>query len=240
MTKKNTTIEDAVSLTTTPSGADLINPPTTPSFTDLAFAKEADKRNKAVKSELKKINSSFEKIAFHIHWFFANGAYKELGYDSIYTLASKEYNIARGTTNNFINVVERFAERDENGEILDRIRPELRDFQSSKLIALLGIEDGELNQFSSDMSVRDIKKKVKELTSSEEETTDIAEQSSDSDTENAIEVTATEINRQNIITFSSIAEYNEYLDGMNDLIEKALKSKAFKDGKKKIEVSIVW
>ena len=239
MTKKNTTIENSVTLTTTPSGADLINPPTTPSFTDLAFAKEADKRNKAVKSELKKINSSFEKIAFHIHWFFANGAYKELGYDSIYTLASKEYNIARGTTNNFINVVERFAERNENGEILDRIRPELRDFQSSKLIALLGIEDGELNQFSSDMSVRDIKKKVKELTSGEEKT-DIVEQSSNSDIEDSIEVTATEINRQNIITFSSIAEYNDYLDGMNDLIEKALKSKAFKDGKKKVEVSIVW
>lgn len=218
-------------------GSDLLNPPAIPAFTDVAFAKEADRRNKAIKSELKKISSSFEKIAFHLHWFYCNAAYKELGYDNIYTFASKEYCIARGTTNNYINVVERFAERGEHGEILERIRPELRDFQSSKLIALLDVEDDELKEFTSDMSVRDIKKKVKDMTSSEDSE---SRESNTNDSHDEIRVTATEINRQTVVTFASIEEYNDYLDGMNDLIEKALKSKAFKEGNKKIEVSIVW
>lgn len=240
--KKKTTTKNEVEQSATHSGVDLINPPATPAFTDIAFAKEADRRNKAIKSELKKISSSFEKIAFHLHWFYCNAAYKELGYDNIYAFASKEYCIARGTTNNYINVVERFAERGEHGEILERIRPELRDFQSSKLIALLDVQDDELNEFSSDMSVRDIKKKVKDMTSSEDSEGEDSEsgESGSNDSRDEIRVTATEINRQTVVTFASFDEYNKYLDGMNDLIEKALKSKAFKDGNKKIEVAIVW
>ena len=221
-----------------------MNPPveatevaTTTTYTDVAFAKEAQKRNKTIKTELAKIDSSFEKIAFSLHWFYRNDAYKELGYKSFAELASKEYGIAKQTAYNFVGVVDRFALRDGNGEIMDEIREEYKDFKSSKLIALLDVTEEEIKEFDSTMSVREIKKKVKELTAEEE-----AETTSESDEvdDDVIDTTATEINRQEVICFSNLEEYNKYLDGMNDLIEKNLKSKAFKDGKHKIEISVVW
>lgn len=227
---------------------DIMNPPTeatevapTTTYTDVAFAKEAQKRNKAIKTELSRIDSSFEKIAFALHWFYRTKAHEQLGYKTFVDLASKEYGIKKQTAYNFVGVVDRFAERDENGEIVDKIREEYKDFQSSKLIALLNVTDDEqLVNFSPDMSVRDINKKVKELCSDNEEDSDSLADTADTADSDVIDTTAKEIYRQEIITFDNIASYNEYLDGMNDLIEKNLKSKAFKDGKHRIEVSVVW
>lgn len=232
------------------SKKEAMNPPvettevaTTTTYTDVAFAKEAKKRNKAIKTELAKIDTSFEKIAFSLHWFYRTNAHEQLGYKTFVDLASKEYGIKKQTAYNFVNVVERFAERDEQGEIVDKIREEYKDFQSSKLIALLGVlDDSQLSEFSADMSVRDINKKVKELNSDENDGEGADSNSySDSDGDNSvIDTTAEEIHRQEVISFDTLAAYNEYLDGMNDLIKKNLKSKAFKDGKHRIEVSVVW
>lgn len=215
---------------------------TATTYTDVAFAKEAQKRNKAIKTELARIDSSFEKIAFSLHWFYRTNAHEQLGYKTFVDLASKEYGIKKQTAYNFVNVVDRFAERDANGEIVDKIRTEYKDFQSSKLIALLDVSDKDLAEFSADMSVRDINKKVKELNSNEDdnESSDNGTDSGTGDSNSVIDTTAEEIHRQEVISFDSIAAYNEYLDGMNDLIEKNLKSKAFKDGKHRIEVSVVW
>ena len=40
--------------------------------------------------------------------------------------------------------------------------------------------------------------------------------------------------------FHNIDEYNKYLDGLNDLIEKALKSKNFEADHKRIEIVVKW
>lgn len=225
-----------------------MNPPientevaTTTTYTDVAFAKESEKRHKTIKAELVKIDSCFEKIAFNLYWFYETKGFEQLGYKSIAEFTAKEYGLAKATTYNFINVVDRFGERDENGNITGKIREEYKDFKSSKLVALLGVPTGEqLADFSPDMSVREINKKIKELTADNDAPAeDSATDTADAD-EDIIEVDAVEINRQKVIEFATLAEYNKYLDGVNDLIEKNLKSKLFKDGKHKIEVSIVW
>lgn len=210
-------------------------------YIDAGFAKEALKRSKAIKTELSKINSSFEKIAFNLHWFYTNNGYRQLGYNNVYEFANKEYGIARGTTNNFIQVVQRFAERDADGNVLDHIRSELKDFQSSKLIAMLGLKDEELNAVSSDMSVREIKAKVKEIkncSTDADSTGNDGIEDSESD-DDAVISTVQEIYRQALASFRSLEDYNSYLDGMTDVIEKALKSKAFKTGNCIVEISLV-
>lgn len=228
---------------------EIMNPPienpveVTTTYTDVAFAKESEKRHKSIKAELAKIDSCFEKIAFNLYWFYETKGFEQLGYKSIAEFTAKEYGIAKATTYNFINVVDRFGERDENGAITGKIREEFKNFKSSKLVALLDVPTGEqLEEFDADMSVRDIKKKIKELTADDSATDSATDSETDAtdDSEGVIDVEATEINRQIIIEFSSLADYNNYLDGMNDLIEKNLKSKAFKNGKKKIEVCVVW
>lgn len=192
-------------------------------------AKEVKTRGLAIRNELKKVDSAFERIAFNLYWFYENKAFETVGYKNIYDMASKEFGIARGTTSNFINVVDRFAERDENGNIIEKISDNYKNFKSSQLIVMLGKSDEELKEIDADMSVREIKKALKGETEETAETdagTDAAAENED------IEVK--EINRQVLVKFRNMDEYNHYLDGMNDLIEKALKKN------KEVEIAVVW
>lgn len=214
---------------------------------DIETLKEAKKRKLSISNSLNNVQSSFTRIAFDLHWISSTSAFGLLGYKNIYDYAAKEHGIARGTCSDFIHIVDRFAKRDEAGNILEEIRPELKDYQSSKLIALLGVTDAQLTEFSVDMSVRDIKKKVKELhgeAQNEAGDTDTSGgDGSGSDTYNGKEIidgNFTEVNSQTLVTFHNIDEYNKYLDGLNDLIDKALKSKNFEADHKRIEIVVKW
>lgn len=211
---------------------------------DIETLKEARKRNASISKSLNNVQSSFTRIAFDLYWMYSASAFGLLGYKNIYDYAAKEHGIARGTCSDFIHIVERFASRDEHGNILEEIRPELKDYQSSKLIALLGVTDAQLTEFSVDMSVRDIKKKVKDIhgESGKSDASDCDAPGGD-DTYNGKEIidgNFTEVNSQTLVTFHNIDEYNKYLDGLNDLIEKALKSKNFEADHKRIEIVIKW
>lgn len=213
---------------------------------DIETLKEVRKRNASISKSLNNVQSSFTRIAFDLYWMYSTSAFGLLGYKNIYDCAAKEHGIARGTCSDFIHIVERFAKRDDAGNVLEEIRPELKDYQSSKLIALLGVTDAQLTEFSVDMSVRDIKKKVKELHGeAQDEAQDEAGEAdaSGADTSNGkeiIDTTAQEVNSQTLVTFHNIDDYNKYLDGLNDLIEKALKSKNFEADHKRIEIVVKW
>ena len=112
----------------------------------------------------------------------------------------------------------------------------------------MGVTDAQLTEFSVDMSVRDIKKKVKDIhgEAGKSDTSDCDAPGGDSsgdDTYNGKEIidgNFTEVNNQTLVTFHNIDEYNKYLDGLNDLIEKALKSKNFEADHKRIEIVVKW
>lgn len=208
---------------------------------DIETLKEAKKRNASISKLLCNVQSSFTRIAFDLYWMYSTSAFSLLGYKNIYDCAAKEHGIARGTCSDFIHIVERFARRDDAGNVLEEIRPELKDYQSSKLIALLGVTDTQLTEFSVDMSVRDIKKKVKELHGEAQD--EAQDETAESDTSNGkeiIDTTAQEVNSQTLVTFHNMEEYNKYLDGLNDLIEKALKSKNFEADHKRLEIVVKW
>lgn len=256
--KKPTTQTPAKAKTTRKKAvAAPMNPPTAPAVEDTNKAeveakkaqeakdietlKEAKKRNASISKSLCNVQSSFTRIAFDLYWMYSTSAFSLLGYKNIYDCAAKEHGIARGTCSDFIHIVERFAKRDDAGNVLEEICPELKDYQSSKLIALLGVTDAQLTEFSVDMSVRDIKKKVKELHGeAQDEAQDETAESDISNGKEIIDTTAQEVNSQTLVTFHNMEEYNKYLDGLNDLIEKALKSKNFEADHKRIEIVVKW
>lgn len=256
--KKPTTQTPAKAKTTRKKAvAAPMNPPTAPAVEDTNKAeveakkaqeakdietlKEAKKRNASISKSLCNVQSSFTRIAFDLYWMYSTSAFSLLGYKNIYDCAAKEHGIARGTCSDFIHIVERFAKRDNAGNVLEEIRPELKDYQSSKLIALLGVTDAQLTEFSVDMSVRDIKKKVKELHGeAQDEAQDETPEADTSNDKEIIDTTAQEVNSQTLVTFHNMEEYNKYLDGLNDLIEKALKSKNFEADHKRIEIVVKW
>ena len=239
--KKTTTTATKTSKTSTTT-TKAMNPPALQEAPAFPFtAKEVSARGKAIRQELRKVDSAFESIAFNLYWFYDKKAFEAVGYKNIYDMASKEFGIARGTTNNFINVVDRFAERDENGMVVEKISENFRDFKSSQLIAMLGKTNEELEDISPEMSVRDIKKALKGSSdsgdSSEESgSSSSATEEAGADSDGDI-IEAKEINRQVLVSFRSMKEYNAYLDSMNDYIANALKKK---DNKYVVEISITW
>lgn len=126
---------------------------------------EFKKRCQLITRELKKVESSFLNIGFSLHWIYRTGAYQAMNYDTVYSFAKDKFGIARGTCNNFINVVETFGKKVDNNTFIEELDEKYRSFSSSQLIALLGyINRGgqELDCFTSDMSVREIKSLIKD------------------------------------------------------------------------------
>lgn len=193
---------------------------------------ETTKRAKVIKAELGKVENSFSKIAFNLHWIHENGTYKALGYKNVYDFAKMEFGIARGTCNNFINVVERFGKR-VNGEIVEQIEDCYKEFKSSQLILMLDLSDKEIEQLDMGMSVRDMKKKIKEITATDEGKEFAPEEATEK--EEIIDVESREVNRQVMITIASKEDYDAQEDKIYDMICRALK-----DPKHKVEIAYTW
>lgn len=215
-----------------------------------ALAKEAKVKDGAIRDGLATVEHGFTMVAFGLHWFKETEGYKELGAKNFAEFAKSAYGIEKRTAYNFCSIVDRFGERDKNGVLTGNIRPAVATYSSSQLLVLLDVDDSDLGEYTPDMSVRAMKDKVKEAKAgtSSAGTSDTGSGDAESDNDGAndctnsdvIDTTITEVKRQTIITFSTMEEYNAYLDGMTDLIEKNLKSKACKDGGKRIEIALVW
>lgn len=236
MSTKKTTVKTAIEnkeVQQTVSSA--VNPPADVYGKDMLL--EVNKRSKAIKAELKKVESSFSRIAFNLHWIYENEGFKPLGYKNVYDFACIEFGISRGTCNNFINVVERFAKRTD-GQIIEEIDDIYKDFKSSQLILMLELTDETIkNSLNPKMSVREMKKAVKDLSSdssAENEAENEKADTSDSGNE-PLDVDAKEVNRQVLITLGSMEEYNSQEDKIYDMICRALK-----DPKHRLEIAYTW
>ena len=192
------------------------------------FVKEAAKKKNQIKIEYGKVESSYLKIAFSIHWLHDNSGYKPLGYGSIYDLAKEEFNIARGTTCNFINIVGRFGERDELGNFTGKLAEKYEPFSSSKLSLMLDLTDEEIEQFTPDMSVREMKKKIKLLIDDSEKTTERLSSSGNGGFSQSFDGNEKEeeieIVRQALITCNGLEDYQKKIDNIDECIMSAFKA----------------
>lgn len=126
---------------------------------------EFRKRSKAIKNSISKIDSSFETIAFNLHWINAKQAYKSDGYLTIVDYASDNFGYQKSTCYSLIAVVDRFARRDEKGALTESFDDRVKGYSVSKLSLMVNLTDAEIGSLNPSMSVRDIKKYVKSLES---------------------------------------------------------------------------
>ncbi|MDE7275378.1 MAG: hypothetical protein K2N98_00760 [Lachnospiraceae bacterium] len=133
-----------------------------------AFSKETlaelDKRERAVRTALNGIDKNMEKVAFNLYWIYSNKAYKAMGCESITDYALDTFDLSKSSTYSFISLVERFAARSENGSITDKFDDKYKGYSSSKLSLLVNLTDEQIEglDINPAMSVRDIKKRIKE------------------------------------------------------------------------------
>lgn len=132
-----------------------------------AFSKEIlsefQKRTKAIKKAIGNIDTSFESIAFNIHWINTKQAYKAEGFPTIIEYAAEAFGYQKTTCYSLIAVVDRFAKRNEKGEMLEAFEDRVKGFSVSKLSLMVNLTDSEIESLKPTMSVRDIKKYVKGL-----------------------------------------------------------------------------
>jgi hypothetical protein len=126
------------------------------------FCNTAKKLNKSIKLELGKIEKSFLKISVNLYWINVNKAYEIIGgYDNISEYAEIELGIKKTTCYNLISIAERFGLRDEKSNVLS-IDDKYKDYTVSQLTAMQSLTDDEIINISPSMTVKDIKKFVKE------------------------------------------------------------------------------
>lgn len=126
--------------------------------------KELDKRSKNIRFAITRMDVDIEKASINLYWIYSTKAYKAMGHDSIIDYALAEFDIAKSTTYNYITLAERFGHRSEDDKLLfDGFDEKYKSYSSSKLNLLAPLTDDEIDDLliGPEMSVRDIKKKIK-------------------------------------------------------------------------------
>lgn len=117
---------------------------------------EFTERSQIIREQMRNIQNAFITIGFQLHWIRENNMFRVLNYKNVYDYAEKEYGLKKTTCCNFISIIENYAERDENGEVIESIADCYRNYSASQLVAMLGMNEDMRQQVTPDMSVRAI------------------------------------------------------------------------------------
>ena len=109
---------------------------------------EFAERAQVIKEQMRNIQNAFITIGFQLHWIRENNMFRVLNYKNVYEYAEKEYGIKKTTCCNFISIVENYADRDENGNVIESISDCYRNYSASQLVAMLGMSDDETAGFA--------------------------------------------------------------------------------------------
>lgn len=117
---------------------------------------EFSERSQIIREQMRNIQNAFITIGFQLHWIRENNMFRVLNYKNVYEYAEKEYGLKKTTCCNFISIIENYAERDGNGEVIESIADCYRNYSASQLVAMLGMNEDMRQQVTPDMSVRAI------------------------------------------------------------------------------------
>lgn len=148
-----------------------------------------------IKKEYGKVENSSLNIAFALHQIYSQELYLHDGFKNISECGEEHFNLGKTTVNAFINVIEKFGKRGEDGNLLygkeQSIMEEYEKFTWSKLCLLTSVPNEYLELFDSSMTAKQIREKKQEiakLITTNEESKVIEE----AETETTIEEPATE------------------------------------------------
>lgn len=129
----------------------------------------------AIDDDLSRINDSFLSVALRLHQLKAYGfsSLNVYGYCDIYEFAKMRFGFGTTTTKNFLAIYDKFMIAD--GMNTPMLKEEFKDYGYSQLVELVPVES-HLDEFSPSMTVKEIRKKKKELSSAGRDKADKIEQ----------------------------------------------------------------
>lgn len=206
------------------------NPTSKLDFSDKTL-EELDNRENQIKENAVTFISSFYKIAFALYWINTSKAYVARGYRDIVTYCSCRFNYEKTTCYSLIGIVERFANRDANGKVIEELNPVIEGYSISKLTYMINLTDDQIKQLKPTMTVREIKKYVKELSapalpdnsSGDEEIKESEKPPADSEDKKVIDSTAEVVNRNVLISCKGSGDYEKKSSKIGSSISRILK-----------------
>lgn len=201
-----------------------------PSPAEVARAKkEFMRRDSAIAKNIANIEKSFLIIAFNLYWIREGKLYKQAGFKNVYDYAEERYNLGKTSCSNLICIVDNYAERDENGNVMEQIAVCYRRFKQSQLIAMFGMTPEQIAEIDEKASVR----KINEIRKSREivQEDDGEEDKAPADSGQAVKTMEKKV-------LAQFSEYNEYLRNLEE-IEKKMQ-KAFREHAGNVVVQIVY
>ncbi|MDO5836978.1 MAG: hypothetical protein Q4P17_10755 [Methanobacterium sp.] len=123
-----------------------------------------------ISKEYSNVENSSLKISFYLYEIYKKKYFSIGDFKNIYDFAYYHFGLSRATCNNFINVIEKFALKDESGNVILNDENKLIDgferFAFSKLCLLVSVNlslEDILKIFDPVMSARTIREKKREL-----------------------------------------------------------------------------
>ena len=124
-------------------------------------------RHDKIRMSMRDIDGSMESIAFCLYWIYKKGAYKDVyaGVQTFSQYVKKMFGYSKTTAYAFLSIVERFAARDQDGNILEEIGSRYCHYGFSKLSLMVSLTDLQIDELglSPTMSVRDIKNRIRPI-----------------------------------------------------------------------------
>lgn len=193
-----------------------------------ALERELKKRAGTIDKNLASIETSFLVIAFNLHWIKRNNMHKAAGYKNIYEYAENEHGLGRTTCCNLICIVDNFAKKDPDGNILDEIDDCYKKFKQSQLVAMSGMSPVLIQQIDEKTSVREILRIRKE---------NEIEEGDEEDEKPETEKSGAPIVKTDREILTQFSDYNDYLSNLEN-VERKLQ-KALKENNGNVVIQIV-
>lgn len=118
---------------------------------------------KVIDRNITRINDSFLNIAYLLHELkkFSWSNFSRYGCSDFYDFSKSRFGLGVTTTKNFLAIYDKFV-IDDCGEI-PMLKEEYKDYGYSQLVELASVEASQLDEFSPEMTVKEIRKKKKQL-----------------------------------------------------------------------------
>lgn len=187
--------------------------------------KEFQKRSGVIEKNLATIENSFLTIAFQLHWIKANKMYKVAGFKNIYDYAESQHGIGRTSCSNLVCIIENFAERDEKGQVVEKIAECYRKFKQSQLVAMMGMSPEQIARIDENTSVRAINQMRKDAEIVQDDTEDGNEPDESGEDAGAGKSKAEQAKKvvNTLIQFATYEKYQKELEEIDALVERAFK-----------------
>lgn len=123
----------------------------------MRIEQEFKERANIIREQMRNIQRSFVSIGFQLHWIRNHNMYRLGNYKNVYEYAEKECGLGKTTCCNLISIIDNYAKRDSNGEILEDIEECYSNYSASQLVAMMGMPAELQQKVTPDMSVRAIR-----------------------------------------------------------------------------------